>query len=182
MLRPNPTYLHFDPERVFFKISDGEGIENITITYKGLQQNKYRVVPGSVRIQDHKGKVVFAFTFGGDLQIEMEGQEKICTLVSTAPIFVYLQPTILRFIEEVEIILAERRANWENDPHEFETRLAKTEPLILYATCLNHLTDLYEHTQDNGTQHLVHFMKTELQELREEHALPLYIPPISELL
>jgi hypothetical protein len=75
MLHPTPTNLHFDPKRVFFLVSDDEKIEHLTITYKELQQNKYRVVASPVRKQDRKGKVVFAFTFGVELRIEVEEQK-----------------------------------------------------------------------------------------------------------
>ena len=182
ILRPTPTNMHFDPKRVFFMVSDDEKIEHLTISYKGLHQNKYQVVAGPVRIQDRKGKVVFAFTFGGELQIEVEEQEKICTLISPAPIFQFVRPTIIWFIEEVEIILAERFAKWESEPHEFETRLSKVEPLTLYAACLESLIEKFRHSLQEYTQDLVHFLHTEIQALQEESTLPHYIPPLSEIL
>lgn len=182
MLRPTPTNIHFDPKRVFFMVSDDKKIEHLTITYKVPQQNEYQVVAGPVRIQDRKGKVVFAFTFGGELRIEVEEQEKICTIISTAPIFQFIQPTVIRFIEEVEIILAERRAKWLNDPHVFETRLATVEPLTLYAASLNFLINKFEHSNNQSTQQLIHFMRTEIRALNEEHALPYYVPPLRKLI
>jgi hypothetical protein len=183
MLRSSPTNIHFDPSRLYLTVVSGENdISHLTITYNGIQLNKYRVVAGPVCIQDRKGKVLHAFTFGGELRIEVEEQEKICTIISTAPIFQFIQPIAIRFIEEVEIILAEQRAKWENDPHEFETRLAAAEPLVLYAACLKFLINKFELSNNKSAQHLVHFIHTEIQALHEEHALHYCVPPLSELL
>ena len=183
ILRPNPTHKHFDPERVFFVISDHESIERLIISYTtGPQFNKYRVVAGLIRIQDRKGKVVFAFTFGGELQIVEEEQKKICTLISTAPILQFLQPTVVRFIEDVEILLAKRRAYWGSNPNEFETRLAAVEPLVLYVACLEYLIEKYKDPILEISLSLKHYLQAEHYTLHKEHKLPHYSMPLRELI
>ena len=182
MLCPTPTNKHFDPQRVYFMISNEDEIEHLVVTYKGHQLNKYRVVAGLVRIQDRKGKVVFAFTFGGELQIKKEEQEKICTLLSPAPILQFVKPTTIRFAEEVEILLAERFAEWESIPHEFETRLATVEPLALYAACLEYLIDKYKSPIQEDSMDLKHYLQVKLHALHSENELPRFSPPLQELI
>lgn len=179
ILRPVPTSNHFDPQQVFFVISDDEKIEHLTITYKGFQLNKYRVVAGLVRIKDRKGKVMFALTFGGELQIEVEEQKKICTIMSTAPILQFIRPTVVLFAEEAEIILAERRAEWGNNPHEFETRLATVEPLTLYAACLEYIIEKFKNFNLEEYMHLKHYLQVKLWTLHKEHG---FSPPLHELI
>lgn len=182
MLRPTPTIEHFDPQRVFFMISDDEKIDHLTISYNGLHINKYQVVAGPVRIQDRKGKVVFAFTFGGELQIKKEEQIKVCTIISPAPILRFIKPTTVRFIEEVEILLAERRAEWESNPHEFEKRLAEVEPLILYEACLEYLIDNSKNRIQEDSMDLKSYLQVKLHALHNEHKLPRFSPPLLELI
>jgi len=182
MLRPTPTNKHFDPKRVYFVISDNDVVEQLVITYKGFQRNKYRVVAGLVRIQDRKGKVMFAFTFGGDLQIEKEGQEKICTLISTAPILQFNRPTTIRFIEEVETFLAERRAEWESNSHEFEVRLSAVEPLILYTACLEYLIEKFKNSSYEDSLNLQHYLREMSQSIHKEYKVPDYILSLRDLI
>jgi len=181
-LHLTPTEKHFDPKLVFFLVSDDEEIEHLTITYNGLHKNKYRVVAGLVRIQDRKGKVVFAFTFGGDLQIEKEGQEKICTLISKAPILQFNRPPTIRFIVEVEIFLAKRRAFWGSTPDEFEKRLASVEPHILYKACLEYILEKFIDSFRENSMHLKYYLQAKLHILHNEHKLPGYSPPLRELI
>ena len=182
MLRPTPTNMHFDPKRVYFMILEDEDLELLKITYTGLPQNKYRVVAGLIRIQDRKGKVVFAFTFGGDLQIEMEEEEKICTLISTAPILQFNRPPTIQFIVEVEIFLAKRRAFWGSTPDEFEKRLASVEPHILYKACLEYILEKFIDSFRENSMHLKYYLQAKLHILHNEHKLPGYSPPLRELI
>ena len=182
MLRPTPTNMHFDPKQVYFMILEDEDLELLKITYTGLPQNKYRVVAGLIRIQDRKGKVVFAFTFGGDLQIEMEEEEKICTLISTAPILQFNRPTTIRFIEEVEIFLAVRRAEWGSNYHEFEARLAAVEPLILYTACLDYLTEKSKDSFHEDSLDLQHYLRKKSRAIHKEYKGPDYSLSLRELI
>jgi hypothetical protein len=121
-----PTEQHFDVLHVTFFVKSSQGtIERLTIT--------------------HPWNYEEAFTFGGQLKIDELEMQTVCVLVSSAPILKISGATSLRrlFIDELEIILAERQATYSNHD-EYEAILIKTEPFELYLACLNELISKFE--------------------------------------
>ena len=183
ILHQAPTGIYFDPRRVYLEgVLNGPGSSPLAVHYGSPMSGQFQVVAGPVRILSWKEKVLLAFTFGGQLQINSDEQEAICTLTSPAPILIHYRPGIARFIEDVEIILAERRADWEPKHFEFDKRLAKTDPLIFYAACLKTLREKYGSKSLQDIQKPLRFVNTEIQRLYDEHALPLYIPRLTKLI
>ena len=87
---------------------------------------------------------------------------------------------------EAEILLAERRADWNpRQPHTFEQRLATAVPLQLYACCLSVLYEKFSRhpKQHDQLQHnLSHFVTSEIKFLQQTGQWPANIPPLKELL
>jgi hypothetical protein len=139
-LRASPTELHFDPEKVELHIvSPTERIENLSVTHPWTGIRDFQVYPGRIVLRDRVDKTAKAFTFGGRLEIHPEDKQTVCTIQSNAPI---LSLTIDRSLavmlaEEVEIMLAERRAAWANDISSFEDRLKSIDPSTFYLATLN---------------------------------------------
>lgn len=183
-----PTQRHFDPEQVQFEITGGGRPEKLTITHPWTGPRQFRVCAGRIYIDDRKHKRVEAFSFGGKLEITSKQELTICRLSSTAPIFdmVELDSLSTTIATEAEVLLAERRADWDpKHPHTFEQHLATAVPLELYACCLIALHEKYaphlEH-HDHLYHQLIHFVTHEIKFLQESGQWPPIVPPLAEIL
>jgi hypothetical protein len=195
ILRPAPTGRHFDPQEIHLKaVSKHRGVEKLTIRHPWRPANPYRVVAGTVSVRDRTDKVVEAFTFGGDLQVTSDAEGTHCVLTSSAPIIEYLSdpnthgPTVTgMLLEELEALIARWHASWDHEHHpdEFDERLAATDPLTLYAACLQALREQVEHVphkaEDDLTRQFVRFLPAEIESLHEMGLWPSYVPPLGEL-
>ena len=164
VLRPSPTEQHFDPEIVTCSIASAAGsVEGLRVHHPWLLGPTYRVCAGHVILQDRKGRQVTAFTFGGELRIESTEARTICRLLSPVSILDYSQPDSMTHLlgEEVEILLAERRAAWLHNPAALDRRLAEADPRILYSACLAALRQKFARFpahQSEPFSQLVHFV------------------------
>jgi hypothetical protein len=157
-----PTNKHFDVLRTQFPVkADGGYIRNLKVTHPWNFEKLAQVSAGVVIMEDRKGRKEDAFTFGGKLTIENQENQVVCVLVSSAPILEMsgVTPLHIRFVEEVEIILAKIQAKY-SDHQAYEESLIKAEPFALYLACLESILEKYEV--------LVH--KTEMQ-----HQLLIYL-------
>jgi hypothetical protein len=164
VLRPIPTEQHFDPEIVTCSIASASGsVEDLRVHHPWLLGKTYRVCAGHVILQDRKGRQVTAFTFGGELRIESTEARTICRLLSPVSILDYSQPDSMAHLlgEEVEILLAERRAAWLHNPAALDRRLAEADPHSLYLACIAALREKFArfpaHHSEPFSQ-LVHFV------------------------
>lgn len=177
-----PTEQHFDVLRahLFVKTQRGE-IERLSITHPWTYEKAARVCAGLVIMEDRKGKKEEAFTFGGQLKIDVKESQTVCVLVSSAPILEISGATPMHslFIDEVEILLAERRAAFENY-HEYETRLCSADPLSLYLACLEELIRKFEQFPHKDEKYLQFLVSLHSQEHRLD-AAGLYKGPVATL-
>jgi hypothetical protein len=187
-LRSVPTEKHFDPIKMTCNVAvEGKDIEFIKVHHPWSLLEHYRACSGRVILQDRKGKIIEAFTFGGDLRIESKESLTIGILTSPAPILELTStssiPSILA--EETEIIFAERRAEWEPDHTTFNKKLINADPLTLYCACLEALREKFEHSRllDNDIiHHFAHFIQTEIKVLQKLDKWPERLPTVSKLL
>jgi len=107
----------------------------------------------------------------------------------TAPIFPLNNGSSVStiFAEEVEILLAERRAVWDVEHPRvlFEERLAQVDSIDLYFACLERFQQVFSHypfLQSESMLHFNHFIRSEIQSFRETHRWPLFVTPIEQLL
>ncbi len=188
LLRSVPSGKHFDPMRVRLSIVTKLGrIEFIKVRHPWPLLDHYRACAAGIILQDCKGNIVEAFTFGGDLRIETEDGLSTCVLTSPAPILELIETSSIPVIlsEETEILLAERRAGWAHDPSIYDKRLSAADPLILYIACLEAIRKKFEHIPTEESElirEFGQFIHVEIKTLRELHEWPLYIPLIDELL
>ena len=164
VLRPVPTEQHFDPEIVTCSIISAAGnVEGLRVRHPWLLGKTYRVCAGHILLQDRKEQQVTAFTFGGELRIESMEACTICRLLSPVSILDYSEPDSMTHLlgEEVEILLAERRAAWLHHPAALDRRLAEADPRLLYSACLAALRQKFArfpaHPSEPFSQ-LVHFV------------------------
>jgi hypothetical protein len=133
-LYDQPTGKHFDPCEASFPLADQEsGVEQTTF-YHPTPSARYRVSVGRILIQDFVGKVVEAFSFGGELQIEESESQTLCRLSGSAPIFDLRQPFSpeANLVSAYEIEFARMHAHWQRDDIGFEDRLVGLEPKLLF--------------------------------------------------
>lgn len=188
ILRETPTGLHFDPSKVLLHtVSQAGEVHSSAIDHPWDGLGEYKVLAGRVVIQDHVGKSHQAFTFGADLNIQTDDEQTLCVLSSEAPIY-SLEPEnriVNLFVQEVEILLAERRAAWGDNVDGFERRLASIRPLSLYSACLGALRQRfqhYPHSEEELIQRLTRFLHTESQALHSGSYPSFQAPPLAELL
>ena len=138
-----PTEKHFDVLHVILNVeSQYGGLERLKISHPWELQSSYRVCPGMVILEDRKDKKEEAFCFGGQLTINVKESLTECILLSPAPILEFDEnlPMKVIFIEKVEILLAEYRADYSNDK-DYEMHLCTAAPFDLYSACLKNLLD-----------------------------------------
>jgi hypothetical protein len=163
-----PTEQHFDVLRSHFSVASQQGtIERLTVKHPWAFGQTFQVCGGLVEMEDWKGKKEEAFTFGGSLTIDSKEMVTTCSLASSAPILEISGATPLHalFIEEVEILLAERKAANLN-PHEYEAHLIKANPLKLYRACLEALIDKFENFPHKDEQYLKFLVDLWIQKRR----------------
>jgi hypothetical protein len=160
-LNENPTETPFDAERLHLHVkSKNSTIESLMVRHPWFFEQKYQVLAGSIELTDRHGEEVEAFTFGGIIKIESLDKVTICILESPAPILKISldNPILMIFIEEIEILLAERSAALLSKPHEYEKHLINADPFKLYLACLNTLIDKYEHLHYNEGLYIIEFL------------------------
>jgi len=187
-LRFVPTEKHFDPIKMTINVAvGGKDIEFIKVHHPWPLLEHYRACSGRVILEDRKGKVVEAFTFGGDLRIESKEELTIGMLTSPAPILELTSAaSILSMLaEEIEIIFAERRAEWEPDHRTFNEKLITADPFVLYCACLENLRERYEQSHvksDEEVQKFKQFVHNEIANLQELNQWPAQLPTVAKLL
>jgi len=99
-----PTEKHFDVFRMKLLAKPPDGhFENFHITHPWHYDKTAEVCAGVIVLEDRGGKKEEAFSFGGELTIDIKDSQTDCTLVSSAPILEISGATPLNglFIEEV---------------------------------------------------------------------------------
>ncbi len=188
-----PSERHFDPKIAqisIFTLKDSvrpHKINQLEIYHPWVYRDTYQVAPGLVTLADRKGKKVEAYTFGGKLTVDSDEYCTSCVLQSDAPIIEinHTNPVIMKFIEEVEIILAEQRANQATDLEGFEARLEKVPVSKLYIACLMELEKKIKDAQGSGgdvDRKLLDLIEGERRFMRKEGSWPENPPSFSKIL
>jgi len=191
-LSERPTEKHFDPESVRCHIAGkhvgGEPVEIhlLVIEHPWTLKNSYRVTAGSLILRDRKDKTHEAFTFGAELTISRTERQTICSFTSPVPILSRESPGSVSDLlsAEAEILLAERRAAWVEDPAGFDARLAAVEPQQLFQAIVIALRERYRRLPGGGHpefKHLQHLLDQEYQAIQGRGALE-SVPALEEIL
>ena len=180
VIRSAPTGEHFDPESFICAIPAAGGWAKLHVTHPWIQETRYRVCAGEIDFEDARRAHVKAFTFGGTLHIDSDARRTICQLVSPAPLLEHareLSSLEEQLIEEVQILLAERRAAQDDDV--FDRKLAAADPLPLYHGCLVALHDKFAHFPgiDDAHRRFKQFLQAATQSLSDE-----VVPALADLL
>ncbi len=188
-LRENPSSQHFDPAQVEFLSDSGgdkEDLENLKVYHPWPYETKYTVYAGKVRIKAKKGKIE-VFTFGGHLEIVAQEDHTHCVLTSTAPLLRTEDKETIpeMFIEECEILLAERRAARLAQPHLYKEHISTADPLLLYLAILRELDKRFMNYPRKDVLHInkfLNYLHSEQDRLETAGMVPLYQPELDKLL
>ena len=186
-LRAEPTSRHFDPDQVDVPtVSELGHIEKLRIQHPWPGPFECRTAPDFITLIDRKGKVVEAFTFGGEMRVVNDGKVTTCTITSPAPILGMLYPDNIASIlaREVEILFAERRAAWSHDLKTYDKHLASADPMTLYLACLKALREKFEHLPHSTDimQHFTYFLNHEATIMHHIHPLYSNVPDLKDIL
>ena len=187
-INEKPTEHHFDPEKLHMWVMAKEKpTELLTIRHPWDFTPTYQALAGTIEVIDRYGKKEEAYTFGGSLKIESQKTFTVCTLESSAPILEIssADQIPMLFIEEIEILLAERRAELLSKPHTYEKHLINADPFTLYLACLNALIDKFEHAHRKDGLHInefLNFLHVEGKRLKDKGLTPRHVPALEEIL
>lgn len=192
-LRSAPSHQHFDPEEVLLDeiLAGAQGsppqISHLRVAHPWPRAEEHRACCGPVIAVDRRGKEVQAFTFGGALGIQPGEVQTIAVLTSPAPIFEVnpLNPVTELFIDEIEILLAMRRAANLETPGRYDQRLASAESLALYHACLKGVQQRLHSLGELDAplpSTLWNQLAAEIQRLEQEHPVLKATPCLEDLL
>lgn len=182
----SPTEMHFDVKSAhFFAKTQAGGIERLSVIHPWSFEETAQICAGLVEMEDRKGKKEKAFTFGGRLQVDSQEALTTCTLLSSAPILEIsgASPLHKLFIEEVEILLAERKAEYTH-ASDYKKRLIQAHPQQLYLASLDSLIRKFQ-TFPNKNEVYARFLVYLHHQKHRMEAAGLVkgpIPPVSQIL
>jgi hypothetical protein len=188
-----PTEEHFDPKivqiPVFTSINSPHPhqIIQLRLYHPWVYHSAYHVAPGLITLSDRKGKTVKVYSFGGSMKIDSDENCTTMILQSDAPIIEVTQArsVIRRFVEEVEILLAERRAARAEDLMDFEERLEKIPAALLFAVVLQELEKKYDEAQGGKSiigRDFLEIIEDEREHMKNEGRWPEDVPSSSDIL
>ena len=134
---PSPRY--FDARRVSFPTEEAGALKRQAVEHPWNQAPELRFAAGRIRLDAHDGDHMELFGFGGVATITTSGQITTCRVVSPAPLLPLTDDPNdpLAVLEsELEVMLAQRRAQWGADEYSHLDRWGHIEPLTLFAAVL----------------------------------------------
>ena len=151
--------------------------------------NQARLAAGKFSLHDHADHVQYGISLGGQVEISSQDNLTVCTLQSTAPIFLLQDdpegPDVL-LADELETLLARRRAAWGLEEEIFTRRMLTADPLHLLGTCLEtieaRLKRILAHSQDDQYASIVHYIDHIRLTLVHAGKWPEVVPAIDDLL
>jgi hypothetical protein len=182
VLHEIPTSMEFGIRWINISVKSRDGtIEFLKIQHPWLDERTYQVCAGLIEIVGDKGEKFEAFTLGGSLQIDTQERFTACIVESPAPILVITgaRPTGALFIDEIKILLAERRADRLTEPNSYDKRLINADPLELYISLINALIKKMDHSHHKDNSQIMQlriYINAENKRLHEENISHLYLP------
>lgn len=176
-LSDNPSGRYFDAHRALFPVEHGGALRRLAVENPYRLGKDLRFTSGRIRLEAYRGDVEEIVTFGGQAEINVEGNETVCRVTSTAPFLPLGEGSGTPFVllaGELEVILAESRAGWGKNESSHLDRLGEVEPMTLFVASLKTLEErlgrLAHVEHDDETRqalHLVREMRRRLEQAGE---------------
>lgn len=148
----SPCGRYFDVRSLHLPTFDGRLVHQTEIGAHALAPaESFQVCLGALSLESHRGDVLHAFSFGGELRTCPSAQEIHAELISPAPLFRLPEdrhggplrgpgsgPLDLSslLVEEVLDMLAESQAELPGHEEELYARLARHDPYQVFLSCL----------------------------------------------
>jgi hypothetical protein len=130
-----PTERHYDPENASFLVMVPElGMDRLVVSHPWRGPRRWQLLAGRIILQDRREKIIEAFSFGGDLRIEVAPGLTFCAVNSPAPILPLdrLGDPLVMIASEIEALMAIYRTAWQMDDEGFFTCLSEVDPADLF--------------------------------------------------
>jgi hypothetical protein len=140
-----PIERFFDTHQAIFPIVNDGSLSQLIIEHPLLGEGshaQHHICAGRFRFYKKDGDEHQGFSLGGDLEIKQDDQWISCSLTSSAPIYnLQEDPSSLNhwLVDEIEGLLARRRADYGENDNVFLDRLQTTDPFVLFIATLAHV-------------------------------------------
>jgi hypothetical protein len=135
-----PTQRYFDIKALHVPTFDGRFYHQTQVTrHEMAPKESFQVCLGQLSLETRQGEHIRVFSFGGLLHAEVRGDDLLCDLTSTAPIFKQQDaPGSIGnvIVEELIDLVAEKEAGLAGHEDELYRRLAEFEPYQIFLACL----------------------------------------------
>ena len=131
-----PAERYFDARRVSFPIEADGVLKRQTVEHPWGQAPELRFAAGRIRLDAHDGDHMELFGFGGEATITTADHTTTCRVTTPAPLLPLTDDPNdpLALLEsELEVMLAQRRAQWGADEFAHLDRWGHIAPLTLFA-------------------------------------------------
>ena len=133
-----PIERFFDTRQALFPIVEEGTLSQLVVEHPWLGEGRItrrHVCAGRFRFYENDGDEHQGYSLGGNLEISQDEEWVSCRLTSSAPIYnLQEEPSssVRWLVDEMEGVLARRRAFYEENENIFVDRLQAVDPFILY--------------------------------------------------
>lgn len=188
-LTGGPRQRFFDARRAIFPVEQAGVLERLVVKHNERLTNDFKFVTGRIRLEAFDGDVVEIMTFGGHAAVSRVGDETVCRVTSTAPLIPLSEEFESPFVvleSELEIVLAQNRADWGKDEGRHLDRLGNLDPMTTFIASIRTLEDrlgLLAHAEeDPGAAEALHLVRDIHLLLEKLGRWPVSAPRLNELL
>ena len=137
-----PSDRYFDGRRVTLPVEEAGVLKRLAVEHPWNQAPELRFAAGRIGLDAHDGDHIELFGFGGRATITTTGVTTHCRLASTAPLLPLTDDPNdpLALLEsELEVMLAQGRAQWGTSEYAHLDRLGHIEPMTLFVASFDAL-------------------------------------------
>ena len=133
-----PTERFFDTRQAIFPIVEAGTLTQVIVEHPWLSEGaitRYHVCAGRFRFYENDGDENQGFSLGGNLEVSQDEEWVSCRLTSSAPIYNLQEnpsSSILWLVDEIEGVLARRRAFYGENESIFFDHLHAVDPFDLF--------------------------------------------------
>lgn len=191
-LSDKPQERGFDSARLRVPVIGNQEIQELEIMHPWLDlvgSNRFRLAAGRFIVYDHANHTLYGFSLGGQVDVMKQDNLTCCSVSSSAPLLILQDDPEAPdrvLADELEALLARRRAAWGLEEAMFVSRMQAAEPLQLLAASLTAIEARLQRiiNADPGSQYqaleqYIHHLRTALQ---HAGSWPAFVPRIEDLI
>lgn len=185
----SPQRRYFDARRAHFPVEQSGALRRMLVEHPFLSGKEFTFIPGRIRLEAFDGDLIEVMTFGGHAVVSNEGEETVCRVTSTAPLIplseAYESPFVM-LEGELEVVLAQSRANWGKDEGRHLDRISDLDPMAFFVASIHTLEErlgrLARVDEDPAALQALHLARDIHFLLERSGRWPQIVPRLDELL